>query len=70
MWDLPHQPTEPNSAVIHTPHPPVYPRLVLPSEEAYKSDIYVICPLSNELDVLFNLVMIFLNADCFLALLL
>jgi hypothetical protein len=67
MWELPHQPTEPNSAVIQTPHPPVYPRLVMPSEEAYKSDICVIYPLSNEVD-LFNLVMVFLNPDCFLAL--
>ena len=37
-----------NKPQFHTPHLPVYPRLVMPPEKGYKSDIHVIWHLCNE----------------------
>jgi len=42
----PHQ--GPVKSKIHTPNPPVQPRLVISPEEVDKSHICVTCPLYNE----------------------
>ena len=46
----------PIEAQIHTPHSLIHPRLVVSSEKVHKSD-GVICPPSNEVEVLFDRVM-------------